>query len=519
MEDKYIMFLGITDETIMIWESLLINSSEALTCYLIQDDTLILDNLNNDSDSKVIRNDCKRTRTKDKNLLISFQDYLELALSYYCKVNKISYKQGLNEILAPFMLLKSKFSISLSRIYNLFSCFMEKYLIFYYSENDFQSLQLSLNLLNILLKYHNPLLFHLLDCSLVTPEMYATSWILTCFASKCQLNVTFSILDFIIKENDELFMLYFLVAFLSLNIESFSVKDNSYLPAILSGLSISSIEECHKTYIYACKIREETPSSFQNYSKIKGLFSKRSTIRIDDRLSNMPIFPSELLFLINKDKYKCPNNNCINNKLMKQTQKKKQECNYCINKHTSSNIIRDFDTENINYSAYVKRIEEKKDNNLKRNKLIILDIRQETLNDNNNLINDLSPFVISFSKEELLDENFAENITDKLIKDKHKVRVVILTDETYHFSEYEEQFYIDNIKKEMQSYKFEYKESKIFNNNIFEMNQIRRKDSNSLMNKLQEYNNFRKLVRCFLKKNFSHISYVYGGYSALLEII
>jgi hypothetical protein len=315
-------------------------------------------------------------------------------------------------------------------------------------------------------------------------------------------------------------MLYFLVAYLSLNIESFSVKDNSYLPAILSGLSISSIDECHKIYIYACKIRQETPMSFQMYSKIKGLFSKQSTIKIDDRLSNMPIFPSELLFLINKDKYKCPDNNCVNNKLTKQTIKKRQECNYCMNKNAFANITKDFDTENINYSAYVKQKEEKNDDILKKNKLIILDIRQESVFDVKSLFNDLNPFIISFSKEELSDENFAENITDKLIKDKLKVRIVILTNETYHFSEYEEQFYIDNnIKKEIQSYKFEYKESKIFNNNIFEMNQIRRKDSNSIMIKLQEYNNFRKLVRCFLKKNFSQISYVYGGYNALLEII
>ena len=88
----------------------------------------------------------------------------------------------MNEIVAPFLLLKSKFSITYSRLYNLSCCFIDRFLTNYYREKDFYSLQSSLSILNILLKYHNPALYNIFEYNVITPEMYATSWILTMFA-------------------------------------------------------------------------------------------------------------------------------------------------------------------------------------------------------------------------------------------------------------------------------------------------------------------------------------------------
>jgi Rab-GTPase-TBC domain len=131
---------------------------------------------------KVIKNDCDRTRVREKNLVNSFREYLECFLTFYCKKVEIKYKQGLNEIMAPFILLKSKTSIGLSRIFNLAMFFIRKFLTNYYHEDEFFSLQSSLALLNILLKYHNTVIYNIFEFALITPEMYATSWILTIFA-------------------------------------------------------------------------------------------------------------------------------------------------------------------------------------------------------------------------------------------------------------------------------------------------------------------------------------------------
>jgi hypothetical protein len=131
---------------------------------------------------RVIKNDCDRTRVKDKPLLISFREYLESMLTFYCKNNNIKYKQGMNEIVGPFILLKAKVPVSLSKIFNIFSCFLEIFLTNYYKEDEFFSLQSSLALLNLLLKYHDPVMYNVFEFAIITPEMYATSWILTVFA-------------------------------------------------------------------------------------------------------------------------------------------------------------------------------------------------------------------------------------------------------------------------------------------------------------------------------------------------
>lgn len=131
---------------------------------------------------KVIKNDCDRTRVRDKELVNSFREYLECFLTFYCKKVEIKYKQGMNEIMALFILLKSKLSIGLSRLFNLTILFIKKFLTNYYHEDEFYSLQSSLAMLNILLKYHNTCLYNIFEFAIISPEMYATSWVLTIFA-------------------------------------------------------------------------------------------------------------------------------------------------------------------------------------------------------------------------------------------------------------------------------------------------------------------------------------------------
>jgi hypothetical protein len=149
---------------------------------MIKDDSEILNEEFDTINQRVIKNDCDRTRVKEWPLLKSFRDYLESVLTFYCKRNNIEYKQGMNEVAGPFILLKSRVSLSLSRVYNIFSCFVEKFLTNYFYETQFFSLQSSFALLNLLLRYHYPMIHHIFEFSLITPEMYAMGWILTVFS-------------------------------------------------------------------------------------------------------------------------------------------------------------------------------------------------------------------------------------------------------------------------------------------------------------------------------------------------
>ena len=136
-------------------------------------------NLNN---QKVIHKDCDRTRSLERKIQFSFVEYAEYIITYYCQKHNFKYKQGLNEIVGPFVLIKQKLNISFSKLYNLFVAFVDKFLTNYFLEDEFFSLQSSLSLLNILLNYHDPEIKIILDNSYLTPEVYATSWILTVFA-------------------------------------------------------------------------------------------------------------------------------------------------------------------------------------------------------------------------------------------------------------------------------------------------------------------------------------------------
>ena len=79
-------------------------------------------------------------------------------------------------------MLKSCVGMSLSRVMNVFTLFVNKYLRNYYHEEDFYALKSSLGLLKLLLKYHDPMISNLFEYALITPEMYATPWLLTVFA-------------------------------------------------------------------------------------------------------------------------------------------------------------------------------------------------------------------------------------------------------------------------------------------------------------------------------------------------
>ena len=132
---------------------------------------------------RVLYNDCNRTRIKDQELITDFLPIIKAYITYFCKITNIYYKQGLNEISGPLILLKHKIeNISLSRIFNIQLAFVERFLTNFYQQLELFPLWSCLSMLKVLIKYHLPLLNNLLEYALVSPEMYATSWILTLFA-------------------------------------------------------------------------------------------------------------------------------------------------------------------------------------------------------------------------------------------------------------------------------------------------------------------------------------------------
>ena len=132
---------------------------------------------------RVIQADIERTRPTMK----CFQDTavrheMEIILTEYCHRRKVSYKQGMNYVLAPFFMIEMKDRLD---IYLCFESFIETYLNSTFNDEQFGSLQCIFRLFRLLLQYHAPALSTFLDHHEIMPELFASGWFMTIHANKC----------------------------------------------------------------------------------------------------------------------------------------------------------------------------------------------------------------------------------------------------------------------------------------------------------------------------------------------
>ena len=74
---------------------------------------------------RVVHSDVERTR--NPNMSLSEKELAETLLTLYCKTEGVSYKQGMNEVLAPFIFL-GRFELSALVVYQMFHKFIKTYL-------------------------------------------------------------------------------------------------------------------------------------------------------------------------------------------------------------------------------------------------------------------------------------------------------------------------------------------------------------------------------------------------------
>ena len=167
------LFEKMNEQRLIIWETFLYNFSSPSRK---NSDCDILCALLEREDQRVILNDCRRTRVRESKLIPGFPKILEAIITHYCTSKEIFYKQGLNEVFGPLLLLKYKFkSLKLSKLYDIGEVFIDEFLPNYFYQRDLYSLKSSLGLFVILLKYHEPSVYNRLDSTEILPEMYATN--------------------------------------------------------------------------------------------------------------------------------------------------------------------------------------------------------------------------------------------------------------------------------------------------------------------------------------------------------
>ena len=487
-------------ETIDKWLNILITKVSNYVLLQINSDSI--NNYNDEIPSNsVLNNDVERTKIDEVINYENFKPKLKKILNFYCELNCLKYKQGMNEIMAVFlsMLFKDP-AIEMYKVFNCFSLFMDFCLINYYIGNDINAFNSSCSLIDLLLRYHEPKIFNRFNLSFITPQIYATNWLLTVYSNKNSLNISYIIYNFLINESDQALIYFLCIAIFQyhkdkiLSIESFQILE------FISKLSIESIEMANQLIKLALKIKENTPYSLYILIKRLDIYNSHSNyIRSQFDLINphnfkaFPIFPSELLFNVFPSILTCPDYTCKNfhNIYNENKWPKINECKYCLYQKKKGT--------KINYC--------------------ILDIR---VNDEKKIdYIGMLPNMIVLNKKTLqgkikgnitIEDYFYKELQEMRKKNNSTIHVMLLTNVTENYEQYENNLYIEN-NSETELLKIKYglglNKEKVLNNKAIQEYLKNHKDEKKT---IDEYDIYRKIINKLTREGCKYVSFVYGGY-------
>ena len=480
----------------------------------------------NREDQNVIKNDCKRTRVRESILIPDFKNTLEKIITYYCTTKNIYYKQGLNEIFGPLLLLKYKFpNLNLSKLYDIGEVFIDKFLPNYFYEKEFFSLKSALGLFVILLRYHEPSVYNRLDSLEILPEMYATNWVMTFLSAKIRLNVLYSYWDEIIKTGDPLILHFILVSIIKLKREMIINCDTNLLAGLMTALTIENKEEIKTIMNMAFELRTQTPYSFRILANKIGFLrtnnkhiKKNYEIYKPQSIPAMPIFPLEILSLTFKSGIECIDPECKNNrKKIAVSHLDNTEYEIIEHEEITTNPIFNFQSALSQYH-FCEKCDMKIEKNIK---YILLDLRILQYGGNQK-DDDLDktgflPNMINVDQEELKSQEFSQVITDRFVPERGIYHFIFLTSSTDTFSEFENNFYFDNTTEEDRVKKMcgLLKQTKV--DKELNLEDASKHLTAKQMFKLKEYDNMRNSLNHMQKENFPYVGYVYGGFNAIHE--
>ena len=522
-ENPDLLFEKMNESRLIIWETFLYNISSPSRK---NSDSDILCALLEREDQKVIRNDCKRTRVRESILVPGFPKILEAFLTHYCTSKEIHYKQGLNEVFGPLILLKYKFkNLKFSKIFDLGEVFIDQFLPNYFYEKDLYSLNSSLGLFLVLLRYHEPSVYNRLDVTEIKPEMYATNPLTTLMTGKLKLDLVYELMERIIKCQDPLIIHFILVALFIYQREMIINCDRTYVATLMTSLSITTMEELNTIFDMALKLREQTPYSYRILVNKIGFLKKNNKdikknydLYQPQTIPAMPIFPLEIFSITSRDLIDCVDPECKN-------------CKPNDNNIFNENNINEYDdlmpNENRISTGFLK-FQEHLDNHLcekcdmkieKKMQYILLDLRilKYDEEDNDTEKTGFLPKMINVDQDELKSEEFSKIITNRFLVERGNYHFIFLTSSTDTFSDFELKYYTDNLS-ELDRKKMMFgliKQQKIDKELNLEDAQkdLTWKD----IYKLKEYDNFRNTLKTMQKENFPYIGYVYGGFDEVHE--
>jgi hypothetical protein len=219
------------------------------------------ENLPDCAEQHVLVADVHRTRAENEYFrLESTRELVQKLLQKFCVDHSIQYKQGMNEVLAPFLAINSNEQKETYLIYLLFKAFLFRYLERFFCIDDSSFLYKSFRLFHLLLVYHDPqLALHLTDFDF-TPEFYAPQWFLTLYARALPINQVLRLWDMMIAVDDPAFIFFIGLNLLLKQRNNFLLSDVSNIPEIISqNISFRNEEEIDINVKEALQLYQITP--------------------------------------------------------------------------------------------------------------------------------------------------------------------------------------------------------------------------------------------------------------------
>jgi len=283
------------------------------------------------------------------------RELLERVLIRFCRSQRLSYKQGLNELLAPVLYLVMRCraeaanneqerrrarrrrlramaeAVGESRdsapsydsetpqnspmvspvkhvevpvedeVYTLFERFMRSFCLWFYNDPDFRILQLCIHIFRLLLQYHDPSVARALERNHLTPELYAMPWAMTMFARDIELSQVLILWDWMVADKDPALWLYLGIALLLRHREETLTQEASELPGRLHQYQLGPPDQMHELMRSAIEIRQNTP--WTTKTQLRRILRhpappQRTLVQIEEvlgRYACLVVTPKELL--------------------------------------------------------------------------------------------------------------------------------------------------------------------------------------------------------------------------------
>ncbi|OMJ92604.1 hypothetical protein SteCoe_4614 [Stentor coeruleus] len=237
-------------------------------------------------------------RTRSNTLTPEEKTLLEQLLTFYCKTEMVSYKQGMNEILAPFLLLNRQ-NIPLHVCYICFKNFVAKFIPTLFVDDSFKPLNGLFIITKLILKYHLPDISTCFNNNEITPDIYMTTWYVTMFSSKIKdLNLLYIFWQNLIESDDILYISYFGIALLDLFKQEIRKRESLNLPNVFKKICIENFETLQTVLRNTEKIKANTPLTAEIILKKYNMFCLESTDAFVEALKGficLLILPKEII--------------------------------------------------------------------------------------------------------------------------------------------------------------------------------------------------------------------------------